>query len=415
MEPSQQPSIEHYASALRDALARALAEPLSRNRTVRAFSARVALDKSLGWKLWRMATAPTPDALLRVLPKSRGMRKIFAALRQQKIQLRMIESVEAAASQLLRALEEAERVGAALPRTEGAVTSPRHIPRAELRKRYRRQHEEDAAAVGQSIELSVGAFFLTPDATNERVDIAACALVDGPRCSHGGLPVVVYASLAAWEGEKHIVAHEEGRRAPASIPGFLPELSSDGIHPSQFSVHAELPGGATEWGFLPRPGTPETLAFLERLPSVGAIWAGEKDDSGLVCLSIRPPTRRAILEVFFHRALPAPALTVSFRKASFVYPAPPSRLEQLPNPFPDGMLLECKKPPLGLGSAQQAARYGRLLSTVVEAVGASMKDFRQYRISIETPPRKSFLIVDWPLPQRRPETQSRLQRHHSQS
>lgn len=75
--------MDTIALALRDALATALADDLQRGKSSRDFARRTGLDKSIGWKLWRMTTAPSAVALLKVFPKTRGVRVILDAVQEK--------------------------------------------------------------------------------------------------------------------------------------------------------------------------------------------------------------------------------------------------------------------------------------------------------------------------------------------
>ncbi|MBU6209007.1 MAG: hypothetical protein KGR22_03770, partial [Planctomycetes bacterium] len=100
---------DELALALRDSLATTLEQHLERGRSSRDFARRLGLDKSLGWKLWRMSTAPSAAALLRVLPKSRGMQTMLDAVRVHSSSQALADQVARLARALVAARASAEK------------------------------------------------------------------------------------------------------------------------------------------------------------------------------------------------------------------------------------------------------------------------------------------------------------------
>lgn len=387
-------TVDSVALALRDALAAALAEHLQRSKGARDFARRAGLDKSIGWKLWRMTTAPSAVALLRVLPKARGVRVILEAVRAKTQSRVLADDVERLAAELLALRSAAER-STAFTEPAAAPRQPRSVVVARLEQGF----AEAVETAGFSLELRLGAFLLAPDALRDRVDLAACTLVDGPRCYRPDTRATVYAPITAWQGKSGVPRPSGSPTSLESVPGFLPDLSTPGIDAAQFAAFRRTEESVIpHWSFLPRPGVPETLAFLEMSRSIGSIWAAEPRDFGSLSLGITAPMQRAVLDIWVHRSMPTPDFTVSFRQVNAVIPHPgaPSRL--LPSPFPDGVLLECSKPGLGPSMREANSRYRALLDRAVAALGAKLADFRHFRASVRHPAYGAFLVVDWPLP-----------------
>ena len=385
------------ALALRDALAAALAEQLQRSKSARDFARRLGLDKSIGWKLWRIATAPSAVAVLRVLPKARGMAVMIDAVRAKARPRSLADEAARVAGELVALRDAAERQQWA----NGKAASQPRVPRAVVVAQLEAGFAAAMASEGFSVESRIGAFLLSPDASGEKVDVAACTLVDGPRCYRPDVRATVYAQSSSWQAKSAELQPGSPVAGLGQVRGLLPELSTPGIEPSQFAPSArKRDQGLGEWTFMPRPGVPETLAFLEVSPGVGNIWAAEAHDFGSLFMAITAPMRRAVLDIWVHRSMPTPDFTVSFRYVPAAVPRPGVASRLLPSPFPDGVLLECRTAGLGPGMREATARYRTLLERGASAIGASLRDFRHFRVSVKHPPFGNFVVVDWPLPRR---------------
>ena len=394
------PSRENeLAIALRDALAAAFAVHLSRSQGSRDFARRMGLDKSLGWKVWRMSTAPSAAAFLRVFPKARGVRALVETAVANSSPRSLAEPVARLAQELLQV----RAAAAGASSVADAVKVAPRLPRVEVVAQLARQFELDAETLGFSIELRVGAFMLVPDAASGRVSLAACTLLAGPRCFRAGVRAAVYMPLAAWEAGGSIRPHAASPAGLSEVPGFVPQLSTPGITAEQFESFRRGGGngdGPREWCFLPRPGVPEVLAFLETMRGAGNMWAAAEHDFAFLSMAITAPMRRAVLDIWVHRSMPMPDVTVSCRTVQALLPHPGAPSRMLPSPFPDGVLLECRKPGFGPGLAEANARYRALLERGAAELGTEVGEFRLLRASVPHPAHGACIVADWPLPKR---------------
>lgn len=409
MSPEPTSREEALAVALRDALREALAQQLAKTGSIRQFAERMGCDKSLGWKLWRMATAPTGRAVLQVFPKARGVSKLLAAVKAKSGSPALVEAAAKAARDLLDCrvhavaqfqLPAAERDGYLTPSTAQLIPQAR-LTRAAQRKAFEHQFALDSQALERSVELRIGAFLLRPDGSGHRADLAACALVCGPRTNRSDASVIVHTPICSWEGDGGTTTSGESSAGRGFAPGFQADLSTPGIHQGQFSCDKPTDKVKVyEWRFQPRPGTPEVLAFLELVRGAGSIWSAEPHDFAALSMAIMVPTRRAILDIWVHRAYPTPDMTASSRRTEAIIPNPavPSTLR--PSPLPDGVLLECRKPGLGTEHAQHESAYRALVAKGAAALGSSMSEYRLFRLDARFPEYRSFQMVDWPLPGR---------------
>ena len=394
------PSRENeLAIALRDALAAAFAVHLSRSQGARDFARRVGLDKSLGWKVWRMSTAPSAAAFLRVFPKARGVRALVETAEAKASPRALAEPVARLAQELLKVRAAAARASLAAD----AVQSAPRLPRVEVLAQLARQFDVDSESLGFSIELRVGALMLVPDAASGRVSLAACTLLAGPRCFRAGVRAAVYMPLAAWKAGESIRPHAASPAGLSEVPGFVPQLSTPGIAAEQFESFRRGGGsgdGPYEWCFLPRPGVPEVLAFLETMRGAGNMWAAAEHDFAFFSMAITAPMRRAVLDIWVHRSMLMPDVTVSCRTVQALLPHPGAPSRMLPSPFPDGVLLECRKPGFGPGLAEVDAGYRALLERGAAELGTQVGDFRLLRASVPHPAYGACIVADWPLPKR---------------
>ena len=394
------PSRENeLAIALRDALAAALAVHLSRNQGARDFARRVGLDKSLGWKVWRMSTAPSAAAFLRVFPKSRGVRTLVETAEAKASPRALAEPVARLAQELLKVRADAARASSAAD----AVQSAPRLPRVEVLTQLAKQFDVDSESLGFSIELRAGALMLVPDAASGRVSLAACTLIAGPRCYRAGVRAPVYMPLAAWEAGGSVRPDAASPAGLSEVPAFMPQLSTPGIAAEQFACFRRGGGnsdGPYEWCFLPRPGVPEVLAFLETMRGAGNMWAAAEHDFAFFSMAITAPMRRAVLDIWVHRSMPMPDVTVSCRTVQALLPHPEAASRTLPSPFPDGVLLECRKPGFGPGLAEVDARYRALLERGAAELGTKVGEFRLLRASVPHPAHGACIVADWPLPKR---------------
>ena len=390
-------SMESTALALRDALAAALVDHLERSKSARDFARRIGLDKSIGWKLWRISTAPSAVAVLRVLPKRRGVAVMLEAVRARARTGALADEAARLAHELLSLQAAAERESW----SSGKPAAEPRVPRAAVVAQLEAGFASAVESEGFSVEARIGAFLLSPDASGERVDVAACTIVDGPRCYRSGVRAVVYAQSTTWKATSADLLSSSSAAVLGDVRGFLPELSTPGIEASQFAPFQRTRDpGFGEWSFVSRPGVPETLAFLEVSRGLGNIWAAKAHDYGSLFMAINAPIRCAVLDIWVHRSMPTPDFAVSFRYVQAPVPRVGVASRRLPSPFPDGVLLECRTAGLGRGMGEASARYRALLERGASAIGASLGDFRQFRVSVKHPPFGNFVVVDWPLPNR---------------
>lgn len=399
-------SEEELAVLLRDSLATTLEKHIERGRSSRDFARRLGLDKSLGWKLWRMSTAPSAAALLRVLPKSRGMQTMLDAVRAHSPSRALVDQVSEIATALLAARASAEKQAAETVLGSMATSGPSQplaqVPRASIVARLAQRFDEDSNQVGTSLELRIGAFLLAPDEKLERVHISACTMIVGPRCYRPNLRAIVYSPIARWEGNSKIDICAADALAIPKVPGFVPDLSTAGMYAEQFDV-IEIDRGQPlrSCTFLPRPGVPETLSFLEVVRSAGDVWAKDRHAFGSLSMRITAPTRRAILDIWVHRSLPTPDFTVSCREVQSVIPHPAAASAPLLSPLPDGVLLGSKSSSLGRTMHEDNERYQTLLGRGAAEIGTALRDFRLFRASVKHPVLGASIVADWPLPERR--------------
>ena len=379
------PSREHeLAIALRDALAAAFAVHLSRSQGARDFARRMGLDKSLGWKVWRMSTAPSAAAFLRVFPKARGVRALVETAVANSSPRSLAEPVARLAQELLKVRAAAAGTSSA---ADAVKVAPR-MPRVEVVAQLARQFELDAETLGFSIELRVGAFMLVPDAASGRVSLAACTLLAGPRCYRVGVRAAVYMPLAAWEAGGSIRPHAASPAGLSEVPGFVPQLSTPGITAEQFETFRRGGGngdGPYEWCFLPRPGVPEVLAFLETMRGAGSMWAATEHDFAFFSMAITAPipvgTRRTMPAVA--RAIRPPSTTstpigrsrTSARRTAFT-PTAPRRAAAAPVNTVPGPVAKWAIP-AATATATIVSAHGRLTSTSPNSAAVSVRAVRR--------------------------------------
>jgi hypothetical protein len=130
------------------------------------------------------------------------------------------------------------------------------------------------------------------------------------------------------------------------------------------------------------------------------MWAAAEHDFAALSMAITAPTRRAVLDIWVHRSMQVPDVTVSCREVQALLPHPGAPSRMLPSPFPDGVLLESRKPGFGPGFADANACYRALLDRGAATLDTRVGEFRLLRASVPHPAHGACIVADWPLPMR---------------
>ncbi len=401
--PPQQAAPFHEAcaeaiAAMRDAVVAAY-ESISLNiEKPQEASRLLQIDKSLAWKVSRMATATDPMEAASLVPGAEALRIVAAALEGAGAKPTLVQAVTDAAGgfEAMVKLHAGDRATLRLL-LDGLSTDS---GLAEARKLAFRGL---SGLWGLQARMRSGTVVLAPNRKKpELLDLAIVGAWHDVRRLRpiDGWPLFEFRS---YQGDEQVTV-ADSRRQPIEPPPckdapylVLKSFSSPSVLPVRSSevggiVRHELtdgPVGINGSGTFVFGGF--DVASADRYSKPGVLEFGE------VTAAINIPTETLLFDILAHKDMPEvdEAEVLVYGRPFGELPHDPARREQLRLPV-RAKVRVLRGGPSRWGT-ELFARHGELCSLVCARLGHAESDFRLVRLEMDYPPMPSTVIVRYPL------------------
>lgn len=379
---------------LQAAFRRGILAVLPHEPSGRSLARGLGLDKTLGWRIQRVASAPDAATVLSALPGERGIKLFIAALAAHGADSGIVAEVRREAAALAAATERAG-VSHREMRAIAAGGLDSAAERRVMARHLKEHHELSVAIRGEVDTLRVGTWLMVPS----RRDPSMATLVNlhfvaGLRTVRplGSRPV--FRAARSWRGSSEPQTAGRPRGKCPTIPWLVTAASTPNLGPELLQVQ-ESPHGPIVFADPElHPARSLTLGFAETLEEVGPLCRTPSDTTGEVAVSLFTPTRQGMVDVLFHESLPPIEPT-----ASLYFAVETRQLRELCR-FPgeiEGRFVRSMHLPASCGADGEL--YERLLAHGARLAGHRLDEFRCFRVQLMHPPAYTRLTVRWLLPE----------------
>jgi hypothetical protein len=419
-------------AAVQGALRVALTGILNDDAGARAFGRSFGLTRSLGWSLWNLAFAPDVPAALRALPGEKGWKLFFDGLRRRGCTPERLGALQAATAVLLAELKSRSLQPTLLRSIASGVLDTAD----EIRQMHRaRRRAREAAEVIYGVRsTSIWSALIAGEPDDEQcVDTAGVTCFDGlERLRPGpGWPI--------FEGQVHegnpnasvkpLEASEIGWAVdrlctPGSVGVALQQSYALGHLVTFVDVGASAHGNRARKAIASSHRSVRGIraAFGQLSLRSGRITPAQTGGSpqpmhlGMI---FSVPTSVATFEILLHRKIPMHA-----EPSAALYGPPdawpdatgghgvPSRLESKRLPLdaavevltadedsvitPKAKRAKTRRAAESMSGPSAAQSTNQeILSVAFASLGASIADFRRFRITVKDPPMHGRVILRW--------------------
>jgi len=391
---------------LSSVLTRALASLASVPPGPRALGRHLQLDKSLAWKIYRIAHATDPADALPLLPGSRGRRLVLQAFSRAGSPSGHVEAIRSAMdgvdAELARSGMDRHTLAAAL-----AESRRNGLDRSLLRKARLMAFRAHCVTMGMHGSAAVASFMVVPSAQRGGwVDLGYASLFEGFTRTREGSPWPLYVPMQRFDTTAEDPADtrvdgaamlpNDGHAGP--LQGILVD---EVVAREDRSCLRMVESGDRHLveldGRGPAIGRRMRLAFAERSVAHGPMHASAGDRIAALQATIRYPVAHFICQVLLHHDVlrDGDPLPVCFSAAGRIPGADP-RCGVTRLPLLDAM--ECPEPtslPEVLAPTRPA--LAQMLGHQARQMGVPLDACACFRISVTCPPVQSTLGMRWRL------------------
>ena len=387
---------EASARALAAAVRAALGTLAYESGGARSCGRALRLERTLGWKLWRVAHASDLPSLLRTLPGRRGWDQILLALQRQALAPAATDGVRAAAREMLAIVGELQR-HPALFRALGGGGVDRAIERERMVAARRKASRANERVHGLHAGLTAVTALIAPKGRSRNLSLACAATFDRISRSRPGMPWPLYARLATLDtrtGTRKLGTPVD-RTSPLE-PIVLDLCSGDALD-GALKVGERDGGVFLEIADLHAgPSGDFRVSTAEYVRSTGTPAKASLDPVHLR-LGIYLPTDLVVLGVLTHRSMPltttpAPWLCgtpLSIRSLGGWHEETRLPLEGESEPIAVGELGK------GIGTAGPV--HLALLRRTAAALGTGLDEFVAHRVRVPFPPLFGSVFMSFEL------------------
>jgi len=368
--------------------------------SARRVAQRLGLDKSLAWKVARIAQGLDLFAIVEHLPGAAGVEIFLKAAERQGAPVALIEAVRSAVHEFDRLVEVHSGDRESL---EMMLSSYSRDRSERLDRLHRRQLFRGASYLwGVQAKAQLRADFVAPSDEPGMVDIASLRGFIGLRRLRPEVPWVIDRTRIADDDAK---VRQPLRREALDPHGdtvtdapLLPEFSSKPLPqvrrvpgPEGF-VHFELAGG--------RVGDTGAVTCVSGEVFRGAAprYRTEQNAFGEHAQLMRTPCKLLVFDLFLHQELSfatSPELAVEGQILGLAYP--PADRDRTRLPAHERVQDLGQGPPMV--QTPDIPDYARIVQTVFQRVGWNAVDFNGFRVRMRYPPSPTVVVLRYPLPQ----------------
>jgi hypothetical protein len=367
----------------------------------REVARRLGLDKSLAWKIARIAHGLDLFAIGQHLPGASGAEIFLKAVRRRGAPAARVEAVRSALRDFDRLVEVHSGDRASLEIMLSSFTRE-SVERLEML--HRKQLFSGASYLwGVQAKTQLRADFVAPSSDGAMVDIASLRGFVGLRRLRPEVPWVIDRTRIA---DDDATVRQPLQRAPLDpgcdahrVAPLLAEFCSKPLPevrrlpgPEGF-VHLELAAGPVgNTGAV-------TCISAEIFRGAAPRYRDTRNTRGEHAQLMRTPCKVLVFDVFLHRELAyatPPAFAVEGQVLG-VPAYPPADRERTCLPVHETVEDLGAGPPIV--HTPDIPDYGRIAQTVFERVGWNPEEFQGFRVRMRYPPSPTVVVLHYPLPE----------------
>jgi hypothetical protein len=360
------------------------------------------VERTLAWKMVRVAQAPDPLTVPQHLPGGRAMARLFRAAAGAGIDAALISQAKVAFERFHALTDTLADDRASLGLIIGGQASQgrRDMDLAQRRAAYR----ANAYLLGASAAVLYDSTFLKRSAgAPTQLDVVGIRGYTGLNCMR---------SDVAWPIARRLATqHPDGQVERLGEP-LIPRDAADGVPVLRRFCSTSLPA------LIAEPSSEGYVRFSLRPPEVGKrgavdVFLGERYEkvtpafvtpgapNHVLGVQVRTPCRYAVIDQFLHRDTFGPVRPSLFA-LSMTFGQPDLEATQ----FRRGMLIPLFEDVSTLGPAHLTAAprgvpdYREMSELAAAAFGVPLAEFDLYRVVLEYAPHPTLIVMSHPLPER---------------
>ena len=382
------------AVALSDACRQALEATVDEPTMARAAGRTLGLDKTIAWKLVRIAYATDPGEVFGVLPGPRGWTRVYAALDATDIG-------ESATGLLRRAVDalDAEASARGIARSRIRSWSAGATPAATDRGASEVERVRETLTKANTAIWGIGgtAIFRTiiarPGDEPGAFGIATVTTLHGLHRTRPGPEWPIHREIRVQDGERADVTTIDC--TDLCSPGSLDDA---GVVEGRAGLFRTFRGDRTG------PSDRVDLVFAEVLTPTTSMFSAIRNEQVELELPIRVPATLAVIDAFVHDDLSWPTAPQHWAYSDIgAIPMPVAqqplhrmpmteRIEEPARIQPDDL---APTAPAISDDARQA--HATAIQRVLEAIECDAANFTRHRLRVSHPPLSSSIRMAWPM------------------
>ncbi len=385
------------AEALSDACRQALEATVDEPTMARAAGRTLGLDKTIAWKLVRIAYATDPGEVFGVLPGPRGWTRVYAAVDATEIGASATEPLRRAVDALDA---EASARGIARSRirswSAGATPTPTDRGASEVERVRERLTKANTAIWGIGGNAIFRTIVARPADEPGQFRIATVTTLHGLHRTRPGPEWPIHRAVRVQDGERADLTTIDC--TDLCSPGSLDDA---GLVEGRAGLFRTFRGDRTG------PSDRVDLVFAEVLTPTTSMFAAIKNGQVELELPIRVPATLAVIDAFVHDDLPWPKAPQHWAYSDIgAIPMPVAhqplhrmpmteRVEEPSRIHPDDLA-----PTAPAISEDARNAHATAIQRVLETIECDAADFTRHRLRVSHPALSSSIRMAWPTTQR---------------
>ncbi len=385
--------------AVRDFVHELLSTISAGTQTVTEVASALAVERSMAWKLIKIASTADVMTVPQYLPGSRAILRVLSIAERAGVSP---ERVDIARVALRRYQELSAEHASDSASMELLVGSQASLGRTAMDHAQRRAAFRAASyMLGVDAGMFYDATFLSPSVNPLTLDLASVRVLADLTGLRAGVAWPIGRSLTTLQTDGTVSWTGEPLAESTTADGvpILPEFSSPDLPPL---VKLERDGQAALFAVRSRrlgKGGRITVAVGEIYRSVTEARPTSAMPNAAMVVLVRTPCRRGVIDVFVHRPTLG-TVKPTLRGISTIFGLPIASEVQ----FGGGLEVPINDPIVALGQADRApavrgiARHRDLTNFAAQRLGVPLGDFDVYRVELTFPPTPVALVFSFPLP-----------------
>ncbi|MGD8450673.1 MAG: hypothetical protein PVJ57_02545 [Phycisphaerae bacterium] len=362
---------------------------------------RLKLDKSLAWKVARIAQARDPRDVMEYVPGSGGIEIVLSAAESAGVGREVIDSARQAFQDFERMIGQQASDRATLELMIRGMGGPGEPVVDETQRKL--LYHGSRAVWGTHTRVHIKADFLAPSQRAGFFDLAVLSgFVDFERLRPGVLWAFARKRVTDDEGCAHGYMKVESLDPAFPVAGGVPLLGDFCSAPARELRPFFGPDGSTNYAIPEGPiGLSGTVTCMTGVISreLASYYRTADNTFGEHLLELRTPAELMLFDLFVHKDLPLclpPAFAVYGELWSWPS-TPASRAAMGALPITAAVEYLGSGPPTV--DIVEVPRYREMVDQVFARAGWEARDFRAYRVRMTYPPIPAMAVLHFELPE----------------